>query len=595
MKKKYRKRYYQYLPKHLLRAVLLAILVLYVFLEAMYWIRYDQMSDYLNTYTYAHYHNVANMLQQASLKEQPADFLKYLSEERNQVKYAGFGAEYYGYCALVDSDTWEVYMDTEPPITWLTIKGWQEDFINPTYRGWDTGVFYCQDEAVQKVWEQTEAYCRQFEEICNDVKIEGDTGSSRHCSVNAIIKDFYIQEGTDLFLPGKIEVIIDAEFTSYPSGTTREERQSKEFDFTPSDTTGLIHYNASDFEDCKITADQEKSWEDYNVRKGVKEEALSKAKNMVQNPLLQVERLEVPHPWIAFIEGNMEKCIISSLGGRDMKTDGKNYYLVQYWKKTLPFALDYESIDAVVWIPILFLLGSFAFAAIDFFINRFKFMTEDYRKALMDSMAHDLKSPLMAISGYAENLKENIHEEKREYYAGEILNTVGYMDGIIQRNLELLNYNRFQKPLQKTQVDVKKVCEKLFDNYKLEMEKKNLKVLYHGEMTAKADAYLLERALDNLISNAVKYSLTDSEIHLCFSKYELRVENKTELEFKGSLSRLWEPLVRGDESRTEKGTGLGLSIASHIFERHKWNYKLIYKKEEQLFICKIKIPIGLMF
>ena len=53
--------------------------------------------------------------------------------------------------------------------------------------------------------------------------------------------------------------------------------------------------------------------------------------------------------------------------------------------------------------------------------DRKAYEMNEYRRNLTASLAHDLKSPLMAISGYAENLRDNIHTEKRAAYADSII------------------------------------------------------------------------------------------------------------------------------------------------------------------------------
>ena len=68
------------------------------------------------------------------------------------------------------------------------------------------------------------------------------------------------------------------------------------------------------------------------------------------------------------------------------------------------------------------------------------------------------------------------------------------------------------------------------------------------------------------------------------------IQNQTDIEYQGNLKKLWEPFVRGEESRTGKGTGLGLSIAANVLDRHGWRYSLEYDKETHLFTCRIRFP-----
>ncbi|MBQ9488552.1 MAG: hypothetical protein IJU80_01315, partial [Lachnospiraceae bacterium] len=72
------------------------------------------------------------------------------------------------------------------------------------------------------------------------------------------------------------------------------------------------------------------------------------------------------------------------------------------------------------------------------------------------------------------------------------------------------------------------------------------------------------------------------------------VQNTTDIEYKGSLKKLWEPFVRGEDSRTGRGTGMGLAIVANVLDRHSWKYQLKYDKEKKLFLCLVKIPMGII-
>ncbi|MBP5281851.1 MAG: hypothetical protein J6Z22_05060, partial [Lachnospiraceae bacterium] len=100
------------------------------------------------------------------------------------------------------------------------------------------------------------------------------------------------------------------------------------------------------------------------------------------------------------------------------------------------------------------------------------FLTKEYREMLMESMAHDLKSPLMAVSGYADNLREHINEEKRDHYAEQIQKSVGYMNEIVMRNLEILKYDKETKKIVRKDMNMRQLFEESFERYQGEMEER---------------------------------------------------------------------------------------------------------------------------
>jgi len=248
-----------------------------------------------------------------------------------------------------------------------------------------------------------------------------------------------------------------------------------------------------------------------------------------------------------------------------------------------------------IYLGLIFTLASGLIAYIDYLRKRHVFMTEEYRNALMDSMAHDLKSPLMAISGYAENLVEHVNDDKREHYAEQIQKSVAYMNGIVIHNLEILKFDKDRRKPVRKDTDLRRLFEEAFDRYRGEVEEHKLELKLEGELVEKGDEELLQRAVENLVTNCIRYTPDGGSITLHFSKHRFRIANDTEIEYSGSLKKLWEPFVRGEESRTGKGTGLGLAIVANVLDRHSWKYRLHYDKVHKTFLCEIRIPMGILF
>lgn len=248
---------------------------------------------------------------------------------------------------------------------------------------------------------------------------------------------------------------------------------------------------------------------------------------------------------------------------------------------------------AIFFAIILTILAAI-FAYVRFLIDRQKLMTEEYRIVLMDSMAHDLKSPLMAIGGYAENLKAHVNDEKRDHYADEIQKSVDYMNDIVMKNLEILKFDKEKRKFKRTEVNVRRLFTEALEKYQDLTEERGLKVTVDGELTEKGDEELLQKVAENLVTNCIRYTPNGGSIQLSFGKRRFSIQNDTEIEYKGSLKRLWEPFVRGEDSRTGRGTGLGLAIAANVLDRHSWKYALKYDKDKKTFTCTVKIPWGIL-
>ena len=213
-----------------------------------------------------------------------------------------------------------------------------------------------------------------------------------------------------------------------------------------------------------------------------------------------------------------------------------------------------------------------------------------FHKSLINSMAHDLKSPLMVMQGFGENLVENVHTEKKEYYAREILNNIHYLNELVDKNLDISRYEQKamddqEKLLLMDLVDEsQKRYADLLEQKKLTIEKSKNMVLY-------ADKALMKIVIDNLIGNAVKYSPEGEIIQVIAEESRFMIDNKAELKYRKNIKHLLEPLEMGDQSRTAgMGHGLGLSIANSIIKEHGWRMEVKYNKKTQRFSCIVKIP-----
>ncbi len=211
---------------------------------------------------------------------------------------------------------------------------------------------------------------------------------------------------------------------------------------------------------------------------------------------------------------------------------------------------------------------------------------EDYRKTLMNTMAHDLKSPLMSISGYAENLRNNINTDKREHYSEAILGNVKYMNHIIESVLALGKTENAALTLKKAKTSIKPLIEESIKKYDLQMKEKKLLLNIEGDVELNIDASLFAQAMDNLLGNAVKYASNDSTIRVSMKDGIIAFANSCDDSLDVDVNTLSQPFIVGNANRSDKcGSGLGLAIVNNICELHGFQLKLEY--QENMFTAKI--------
>ena len=233
-------------------------------------------------------------------------------------------------------------------------------------------------------------------------------------------------------------------------------------------------------------------------------------------------------------------------------------------------------------------LIAFLWAKVSYTRLKAGYDVEDYRRNLMNIMAHDLKSPLMSISGYAENLRDNLHTENQEYYSEAILNNVQYMNGIIESVLSLSKAEQGNVVLKREAFPVSEKLQELVKSQESRLQEKGLKVELAGELVVEADKVLFEQVLYNLLDNAVKYASNNGIIRVMISAEKISFWNLCEADLRAVSDTLCNPFVVGDTNRGgRKGSGLGLAIAKNICELHGFTLELVC--EEGSFEAKIKI------
>lgn len=207
--------------------------------------------------------------------------------------------------------------------------------------------------------------------------------------------------------------------------------------------------------------------------------------------------------------------------------------------------------------------------------NKAQYAFEDYQRALTNNLAHDLKTPLAVIGGYAENLiqmRQGSENAQELEYLHSIMKNVSYTDDIISKTLKLSETEQIKKP-HKTEIDVKRLTEQLAEKYRPALAERGITLNIEGSGTVTADADLLTDTVENLLSNAVKYTRDDGRIAVTADKKHLCIVNDTASDV--DTKDLTMPFVKGDKARGDKrSSGLGLAIAAAAAEQNGFSLKL---------------------
>lgn len=197
---------------------------------------------------------------------------------------------------------------------------------------------------------------------------------------------------------------------------------------------------------------------------------------------------------------------------------------------------------------------------------------EEKRVEMTNALAHDIKTPLFIISGYAQNLKEDVNSEKREHYCDRIIERTDEVNSLVHKMLDFSKLDFESDELKFEEFDVTSHIDKLIKSFEDSKSNKHFILNKNASCILIANKELLSRALLNLIDNAVRYSDKNTDIVIDINEKSFSIKNKCSNIEKEDIKHLTEPYYRVEKNRESKGSGLGLSIVKSILDMH--SYKL---------------------
>ena len=200
------------------------------------------------------------------------------------------------------------------------------------------------------------------------------------------------------------------------------------------------------------------------------------------------------------------------------------------------------------------------------------------RKELVDSLSHEMKTPLGIIRAYAEGLQGEGDEVKKQKYAQVIVSEVERMNGLIVALLDLSALESGAAKLSVTRFDFVELTETVAGRLLIDAPDANFELQYalpEQRAFVQTDRRRMEQVLGNLIVNAKKNVLPGGVLRL-----ELTADSET-LHFsifnqgrpipENDLPKIWTKFYR-DSGAEYNGSGLGLSIVAQILSMQNLPY-----------------------
>jgi signal transduction histidine kinase len=200
------------------------------------------------------------------------------------------------------------------------------------------------------------------------------------------------------------------------------------------------------------------------------------------------------------------------------------------------------------------------------------------RKELVDSLSHEMKTPLGIIRAYADGLQDETDEVKKQKYTQVIISEVEHMNNLIITLLDLSALESGAAELNVTRFDFVELVETVAGRLLIDAPDTDFELQYElpeQKVFVRTDRRRMEQVLDNLIINAKKNISPGGILQMKLAAdtgmihFSLFNQGKTIPE--NALSKIWVKFYR-DSSAKYSGSGLGLSIVAQILSMQNLPY-----------------------
>ena len=198
---------------------------------------------------------------------------------------------------------------------------------------------------------------------------------------------------------------------------------------------------------------------------------------------------------------------------------------------------------------------------------------EERKRRMTTDVAHELRTPIANISSYLEAMAEGVWEPTPERLA-ECHQEAQRIAGIVDQLETLHRSEGNESAVQKLSVQIRPLCESVAASFARSLEERNPRCRIEGDdFILQTDRDKLRQVLNNLMSNAIKYSPKGTAITITLSRTEkdalIRVQDQGIGIPKSEQTLIFERFYRTDLSRSRKtgGAGIGLAIVKALTEQ----------------------------
>lgn len=222
---------------------------------------------------------------------------------------------------------------------------------------------------------------------------------------------------------------------------------------------------------------------------------------------------------------------------------------------------------------------------------------ERMKTELITNVSHDLKTPLTSIVNYVDLLKKmDLQSEEAAGYVHVLEDKSARLKQLIEDLIEASKATSGNLAVAAEKVDLQQLVLQAYGEYEEKIENAGLDIrtsVPEEKVYVNVDGKHMWRIVENLLCNALKYSMTNSRVYVNIDSDEqfgiLTIKNISAFPLDISPEQLTERFVRGDASRTTEGSGLGLSIVQGLANIQGGKFKV--EIDGDLFKATVAVPL----
>ena len=197
---------------------------------------------------------------------------------------------------------------------------------------------------------------------------------------------------------------------------------------------------------------------------------------------------------------------------------------------------------------------------------------ESLRHQWASDIAHDLKTPVAALRSQLEGMADGVLDITKERIYRN-LRELSRIETLVNDLGELTRLESPEMHIKVKKIDTETFLKDLKNRFSRQFEEKKITVEWNNRIeTFKGDENLIQRAVSNIVSNAIRHTHENGKITVTVRSNRQRqlitVFNTGEGISKDEIKKVFDRLYRGEYARKAPGSGLGLTIAQKIAELH---------------------------